>query len=151
MSHRIAFELEYRIVLLSFLGIATEDSVMAGLSEPTTFIRASGMEGAIIDFSGIESSEVSINFIRNYVNSREIVARDKPRVAVAPQPAIYGVLRTYAAYAESSGVFPILVRTMTEAYGLLRLESPVFGSQPWSASPDTAARAAHSTVNGSGS
>jgi hypothetical protein len=131
MGHRIEFELRRRIVLLSFFGVVTEDSLLVALSEGIKFIRENGMEGAILDFSEIESFLVSMDFVRNYVNAREIVAPTKPRVAVAPQPAIYGTLRAFGLHAESTKVFPIPVRTMAEAYRILKLDSPVFGTDPW--------------------
>src|ERR1022692_2877866 len=133
MSHRIEFEVKYRVVLLSFMGVVTEDSFRAGASETLSFVKTNGMESAIVDFSGVEAFHVSMAFIRNYVTAREIVAPDKPRVSVAPQPSIYGMLRAFGTHAESSTVYPIPVRTLAEAYRLLKLDSPVFGSQPWGA------------------
>jgi hypothetical protein len=129
--HRLEFELRHRIVLLSFLGVVTDDSFQSGLTAGIEFVREHGMEGAILDFSGVEAFHVSMDFIRNYVNAREIVAPTKPRVAVAPQPAIYGVFRAFEVHAESSRVFPMPVRTMAEAYRLLKLDSPTFGPDPW--------------------
>jgi hypothetical protein len=72
-----------------------------------------------------------MTFARNYVRSREIIARGKPRIVVAPQPLVYGMFRAYQTYTEASGVGPTLVRRMSEALSLLRLDSPVFGPEPW--------------------
>jgi hypothetical protein len=130
-SHRIEFELKYRIVRLSFFGVVTEDSFSVGIFEGIKFVKEYGMEGAILDFSAAEAFQVSMDFMRNFVNAREIVAPKKRRVAIAPQPAIYGLFRAFQVHAESSRVFPILVRTMKEAYELLELDSPVFGPEPW--------------------
>jgi hypothetical protein len=132
MGHRIEFEFKRRVILLSFFNVVTEDSFLAGLTEAITFVRANGMEGAIVDLSDIEVFQVSMDFIRNYVNTREIVEPTKPRFVVASQPAIYGTFRAFQIHAESSSVFPIPVRTMAEAYRLLKLDSPVFGPEPWS-------------------
>jgi hypothetical protein len=137
VSHRIEFELKHRIVLLSFGGTVTEQSLRSGFSDAINFVRENGMEGAILDFSAVEHFHVSMDFVRNYVNTREIVAPDKPRISVAPQPVIYGMHRAFSVYAESSGVFPEVVRTMAEAYQFLKLDSPLFGSQPWVAQPDS--------------
>ncbi len=131
MSHRIDFEIRRQVVLLSFFGVVTNDSFLAGLSEGIGFVRTQGMEGAIIDLSKTEAFQVSMDFMRDYVNAREIVAPTKPRTVVAPQPAIYGMFRVFGVHAESSRVFPRLVRTMAEACELLKLDSPVFGAELW--------------------
>jgi hypothetical protein len=96
------------------------------------FVKANGAEGIIVDFSQIEDFQISMKFARNYADSREIVARGKPRVIVAPQPFVYGLLRVFQAYTEKSGVAPMPVRTLPEALSLLELDSPVFGPEPWS-------------------
>jgi hypothetical protein len=131
MSHRVEFDLRDRILLLSFAGIVTENSFVAGISEAVSFFGVNGMEGLIIDHSGIEVFHVSLDFIRNYVNTRDIVTPEKPRVLVAPDPAVYGLYRAFQGQPEAGRVNLIPVRTMAEAYAVLRLDSPVFGSQPW--------------------
>jgi hypothetical protein len=139
MSHRIEFDLRDRIVLLSFMGIVTEASFVAGVSEAVNFFKLNGMEGAIIDYSEIEVFQVSVAFIRNYVSTREIVTPEKPRVLVAPDPAVYGLYKAFQTHAEASRVNLIPVRTMAEAYEVLKLDSPVFGSEPWRGPRATAA------------
>jgi hypothetical protein len=131
MAHRITFETRNRIVLLSFRGIVTEESILTAVSELNRFVKTNGAEGMVVDFSEIEDFRISMTFARNYADSREIVARGKPRVIVAPQPFVYGLLRVFQAYTEKSGVAPIPVRTMPEAFSVLKLDSPVFGSEPW--------------------
>jgi hypothetical protein len=138
MSHRIEFELKYRIDLLSFTGILTEASFVDGVSKALRFIKANGMEGAIFDFSEVEVAHVSMDFVRGWVHKRDIVAPEKPRVSVASHPAIFGMLRAFGALAELSGVFPLPVRTMAEAFDLLKLRSPVFGTEHWGAAIDKA-------------
>jgi hypothetical protein len=134
MGHRIEFELKHRIVLLSFTGVVTDDSLLIGISDAVKFITAHGTEGIIVDFSGIESFRVSVACIRNYVSIRETFAQDKPRVIVAPQPVVYEMSRTFQVLVETS-VDVLLVRTLTQAHELLKLKSPVFGAEPWSARP----------------
>jgi hypothetical protein len=136
MGHRIEFELKKRIILLSFFGIVTEESFLAGLSEGIGFVRKNGMDGALIDLSGVEVFQVSMDFIRSYVNTREIVEPTKLRIVIAPQPAIYGMIRAFQVYAESSNVYPVLVRSMKEGFELLKLDSPVFGVEPWGDPPN---------------
>jgi hypothetical protein len=136
MSHRIEFELKKRIVLLSFFGVITEESFLSGLSDGIVFVRKNGMEGAIVDLSEVEAFQVSMDFMRNYVDTREIVEPTKLRIVVAPQPAIYGLIRAFQAHAESSNVYPVLVRAMKEGYELLKLDSPVFGAEPWGDPPN---------------
>jgi hypothetical protein len=131
MGHRIRFETRNRILLLSFQGIVTEESILSAASEANNFVKASGAEGIVVDFSEIEDLRISMAFARHYVDSREIVARGKPRILVAPQPFVYGLLRVFQTLTEKSGAAPIPVRTMPEAFSLLKLDSPVFGSEPW--------------------
>ena len=78
MTHRIEFDIENRIVLLSFLNIITEDSILAGISEVQNFLRSNSAEATILDFSGIGEFRVSPAFFRNHVNTRrKLVAPGK--------------------------------------------------------------------------
>ena len=131
MSHRIEFELNHRIVLLSFKGVVTDDSLLIGIFETVKVVKERGTEGIIVDFSRIKSFQVSIACIHNYVNIREVFAPGKPRVIVAPQTAVYRISRTFQTLVEAS-VDVLTVRTVAKAYKLLKLESPVFGPEPWS-------------------
>jgi hypothetical protein len=134
MSHRIEFDIENRIVLVSFLDIVTEDSILTGISEVQKFLRSNPAEGTILDFTGIEEFRVSATFFRNFVNTRKkLVAPRKPRIAVAPQTVVYGMLRMLQAHSEADGTAPEVVRTIAEAYEFLKLDAPFFGSHPWPA------------------
>ena len=134
MGHRIEFEFKRRVILLSFFNVVTEDSFLAGLTEAITFVRANGMEGAIVDLSDIEVFQVSMDFIRNYVNTREIVEPTKPRFVVASQPAIYGTFRAFQICMPNRAVsfrFPSGL-WRKPFIGFSKLDSPVFGPEPWS-------------------
>jgi hypothetical protein len=136
MTHRIEFDIENRIVLLSFLNIITEDSILAGISEVQNFLKSNSAEATILDFSGIGEFRVSAAFFRNHVNTRrKLVAPDKPRIAVAPQAAVYGMLKVLQAHSEASRTAPIVVRTREEAYEFLKLDAALFGPHPWSNDP----------------
>jgi hypothetical protein len=133
MTHRMEFDITNRIVLVSFLGIVTGDSILTGISEVQNFLKSNPAEGTILDFSGIEEFRVSAKFFRNHVNTRrKLVAPDKPRVAVAPQAVVYGMLRMLQTHSEASGTGPVVVRTIAEAFEFLKLDAPFFGPRPWS-------------------
>ncbi len=133
MTHRLEFDIRNRIVLLTFLRIVTEDSILAGISEVQDFLRSNPTEGTILDFSGIEEFQVPAAFFRNHVNTRrKLVAPDKPRVAVAPQAVVYGMLKMLQAHSEPSRTGPVVVRTREEAYEFLNLNAPVAFSPVYS-------------------
>jgi hypothetical protein len=132
MAHRIEFDIKDRIVLLSFLDIVTEDSILAGISEVQNFLKSNPAEGTILDFTGIEDFRVPAAFFRNHVNTRrKLVAPDKPRIVVAPQPVVYGMVKVLQAHSESTRTSPLVFRTREEAYEFLKLDAPFFGSHPW--------------------
>jgi hypothetical protein len=131
MSSRLEFDVDKRIVQLLFFGIVTEESLLRALQEGFAFIKANGMEGSIMDFSEIEDFQISLAFFRRFADNRELIAPDKPRVVIAPQPFVFGVFRAFQLYTDKSGVHPVPFRSREEAYAHLKLVSPVFGSQPW--------------------
>lgn len=130
MAHLIEFEPRYHIVRLSMSGTVTNDLLAAALSAVANIIKVIGTDGIILDFSGIESFNVSIDFIVRYVQSSEAIARDKPRVIIAPQSVVYGVARAFQIHTEGA-VNLLPVRTYAQAYELLKLDSPVFGYERW--------------------
>jgi hypothetical protein len=135
MAHRIEFDIENRIVLVSFLEIVTEDSILAGISEVQNFLRSNPAEATLLDFSGIDEFRVSPAFFRNHVNTRrKLVAPEKPRIAIAPQAVVYGMLKMLQAHSEANRTAPIVVRTLEEAYEFLNLREAFFGPQPWNQS-----------------
>src|SRR5882757_9453651 len=94
MSHRVEFDAIRRIVLISFLDIVTEGSIVAGISAVQDLLRLNPAEATILDFSDIEQFRVSPAFFQNFVDTRrKLVAPDKPRIVVAPQTVVYGMLR----------------------------------------------------------
>ncbi len=131
MAHRIEFDAGNRIVLLTFLDIVTEDSILIAISDVQIFLRSNLAEGTILDFTGIEEFRVSAGFFQNFVNTRKkLVAPDKPRIVVAPQNVVYWMLRMLQAHSEADGTAPVVVRVREDAYVFLKLDAPVFEPLP---------------------
>jgi hypothetical protein len=132
MAHRIEFDIEDRIVLVSFLDILTSDAILTGIAEVQNFLKSNPAEATILDFSEIEDFHVPAAFFRDHVNTRrKLVAPEKPRIVVAPQPVVYGMVKVLQAHSDASRTAPIVVRTREEAYKYLNLKAPVFGPHPW--------------------
>lgn len=126
-DYRIEFDAKNRILLLTFQNEVTESSFLAGVSAATDFVMASHpIEGAIVDFSEIRELHLIPSFIRDYARLDLQALPWKPRVIVAPQPAVFGMARMFQTLTEGTLYVIGVVKTMDEAWSLLKLQSPEF-------------------------
>ena len=79
------------------------------------------------DFSKVTANaEISSNIIRQVVGKSPIIPSGYMRVVVAPQDFLFGMMRMLQILSEEARPELHVVRTLDEAYRLLRIESPEF-------------------------
>ena len=79
------------------------------------------------DFSKVTANaEISSNIIRQVVGKSPIIPAGYMRVVVAPQDFLFGMMRMLQILSEEARPELHVVRTLDEAYRLLRIESPEF-------------------------
>jgi hypothetical protein len=129
LDYEIHFDSPQRILLLAFHNDLTEASYLAGFSAAVAFVKANSPEGVIVDFSDIREFGLSSEFVRMIADLPDVIP--KPRVVVAPQKEVSGMVRMYQLLRESNEVgFPTLVQSLDGAVGILGLDSLEFGPAP---------------------
>lgn len=129
MDYELQFDAERRITLLAFHNDLTEASYLAGFSACLAFLRANPVEGLLLDFSDIGEFGLSSSFVRMIADLPEITT--KPRVVIAPQKVVFGMVRMFQLLRESNATgYPALVESMPEALNLLGFDSLEFAPVP---------------------
>ncbi|MGA8273197.1 MAG: hypothetical protein WB919_16665 [Candidatus Sulfotelmatobacter sp.] len=80
----------------------------------------------ILDFTGVSEFEVSTHAIREVAAAPPAFPDGYMRVLVIPRDYIYGLARMFQILGEKTRPDLYVVRTMDEAYRLLKVESPEF-------------------------
>jgi hypothetical protein len=79
------------------------------------------------DFSKVTANaDISTDIIRQVVGKSPIIPSGYMRVVVAPQDFLFGMMRMLQILSEEARPELHVVRTLDEAYRLLRIESPEF-------------------------
>ena len=80
-----------------------------------------GPYASILDLSQVADFPVSPETIRVFAATSPAVPGGRPRVMVAPQSALYGLARMFELHRDSMGVQVQVVKSLDEAYELLRV------------------------------
>lgn len=122
MDHELQFDSQRRIFRLAFYNDLTEASYLAGFYAGLAFLKTNPAEGVIVDFSDIRAFGLSSSFIRMIADLP--ATTDRPRVVVAPQKVVFGMVRMFQLIRESNATsYPALVESMPEALKLLGFDS----------------------------
>jgi hypothetical protein len=84
------------------------------------FAAKGGPYASILDLSQVVDFPVSTDTIKAFAATAPAVPGGRPRVVVAPQPALFGLARMYGKHRDSMGVEVQVVQSMDEAYELLK-------------------------------
>jgi len=115
---RPRFDAKHRVLAIAFGARLTEDIYMEGYALMSRFIAAQGPCSLILDLTAVTQFELSNEFLR-LIGSKLAVPGALKRLAVAPQPVIFGSGRMVETL-RSEGDAPIqVVRTLAEAYAAL--------------------------------
>jgi hypothetical protein len=80
----------------------------------------------ILDFSAVTGFEVNSNAIRQVAEAPPVFPKGYMRVLVVPKDFIYGMARMFQIITERTRPELQVVRTLDDAYLLLKVESPEF-------------------------
>ncbi|UYN96134.1 MAG: hypothetical protein KIT25_04080 [Enhydrobacter sp.] len=122
----LAFDRRTRLMLVRFGGALSLDD-LARLDERGPRLAALlAPAGVIHDFTAIERLDVTAAQMATRAQQQQFCSR-LPRAVVAPQPAIFGLMRLYGTYQSAAGhTAPVMARTMDEAAAILGLPPPAF-------------------------
>jgi len=114
-DYTLRYDDKHHVLLIAFGKQLTNDIFMAGYDAVRRFAASRGPCSMIADFSAVENFDLSNEFLRRLGGMSGAVPAEMKRIAVAPQPVIYGAARAVQARrTESRGDLTVL-RTLDEA------------------------------------
>lgn len=112
------FDAKHRVLLLTIGPRLTKDIYMSAYGVVKRFVAAQGSSSVIMDFSTVTKFDISSEFLREIAMMAPAAGPGRLRVAVAPQPVVYGSGRVVETLAADT-VAPVrVVRTLDEAYAM---------------------------------
>jgi hypothetical protein len=122
------FDARNNILRGTLEGRVTDAIVLNAYAAAARYVASHAPCRGITDISRVKKFEVSSNAIRELAQRTPVIPTGYMRVIVAPQDFRYGMMRMFQILSEKTRPDLHVVRTMDEAYGLLRVESPEFST-----------------------
>jgi hypothetical protein len=126
MGFAMTFDAGNNVLCVTLEGPVTDSFLRDLYTALTRYVAARPPSHGIMDFSGATKFEVSSNTTRQLAQSSSAIPPEYMRVLVAPQDSVYGTLRMFQMLGETNRPNLHIVRTMDEAYRLLRVQTPQF-------------------------
>lgn len=115
------FDPKYRVLRVSAVGVVTDRTLYAVDGAVRQFLSAEGADLGIFDYSAATEFQVTARCVRSFAAKKAANPPMKLRIAIAPQPAAYGLNRMYGVLIEGKRSDFQVVRTMEEAEELIGL------------------------------
>jgi len=126
----VAFVLDFDsrngILRVTLEGVITDAILLEAYTVVGSYVASRGPCRAIVDVSGVTKFNVASRTVRELAKSAPAIPTGYMRVFVAPQAAIYGMMRMFQMLGELTRPDLYAARSMDEAYALLQLNSPEF-------------------------
>jgi hypothetical protein len=126
MDYVVDLDPTHRVLRITVMTTVT-DEVFSDLYRSVARLASEGGPyAAILDFSQTVDFPVSTETLRDFAAMRPAVPAGRPRVVVAPQPAVFGLCRMIELHRDSMGVEVQVVHSMDEAYESLKVSPEDF-------------------------
>lgn len=119
------FDQSNKVLLVTFSGAFTRTTTTALNKAAKAVVERHGHVAVILDFSDVTDFTIPLRDWPELGNSRRAI-RGKLRMLVAPQTAIFSMLRLHGTHYAGAGDDTEVVRTRLEAYRGLGLADPMF-------------------------
>jgi hypothetical protein len=119
LGYFMDFDPKHRVLRVTAGEIVTEAILQAADAAVRQFVSAEGSCFGIFDYSAVTDLDVSAGFVRTVAESDPTTPPMKLRIAIAPQPVVYGMNRMYEQLLERRRADFQVVRTLEEAEVLL--------------------------------
>jgi hypothetical protein len=126
MTSSFEFDPINKVVCWRLQGEVTEDLFLESVRLVADILAGTNPKSGIIDFSLVTSFRVSTDLIQQVADSKPVFPASFPRVIVAPGGHVYGMARMFAVLSQDTRSNTHVVRTMDEAYALLKIKEPGF-------------------------
>lgn len=122
----LQFDRKHHVLLVTYGKVATSASALTAYDSVERFVSSEGPCSVLADLSTIENVDVPGAFVRSLAWMPTVIPPGLQRVIVAPRGDVYGLSRMFQLYRDKMSSDIHVVRTLDEAYSLLKLESPEF-------------------------
>jgi hypothetical protein len=123
---RLEIDRAKAVLLVTFAGAMTVESLAILDSQLTDFIAREGTMPTVIDFTAVTSVDVGVSSLANRGRGRTLMP-GQPRVFVTTDMLLFGLLRLYSTHQDNRGERPpTIVRSLAEALALMSLCDPKF-------------------------
>lgn len=126
MTSDFEFDPKIKVVCWRLRGAVTEDLFVESLELCAAIFSDTKPTSGIIDFSQVTSFRVPTDVIKRIAESAPIVPSLRMRVIVAPGDHVFGIGRMFSVLSQDTHSNTHVVRTMDEAYELLKIKEPEF-------------------------
>ncbi|MGD0508028.1 MAG: hypothetical protein ABSA27_09540 [Terriglobales bacterium] len=127
MGFVLDFDAKNKILRVTLEGRLTDTILLDSYVAAAGHVASRPPFRSIVDFSGVTNFEVSSDAMRELAERPPAFPTGYITVLVAPKDLSYGMARMFQMLGEETRPNLHVVRTMDEAYRLLRVESPEFG------------------------
>jgi hypothetical protein len=129
MSLQFDFDLTHKVIRARVDGIVTDESLKKYYASMSRYGRLSPTFSGICDMSGVSFLAISSDTMRALAKLPPAVPDpDIPRCIVAGSPAMFGMARMFELEAGETRPNLHVVRTEREAFAILGIIKPRFGS-----------------------
>jgi hypothetical protein len=123
---QLLFDPRHDVLMTRLHGTYVESDILLRDKAVARFVARHGKPRGIMDFSGIEAIEVTVDMVVRR-SAGPALLDGKTRIIVAPREPLWALNRIFAAHRfYRSGSEPILVRSLDEAYRALAIDEPAF-------------------------
>ena len=127
MGYVLDFDAKNSLLRVSVEGRVTDAILWDAYTTVASYIETHGPCRAIVNVSAVTKFDVSSSAIRELTRRTPAIPKGYMRVFVAPLDSMYGMVRMFQILTELTRPELHVVRSVDEAYRLLRVESPEFG------------------------
>jgi hypothetical protein len=124
MNFHVDFCREKNILRVSWENQVKDQDIRDYYNAVTSAMKSVGQCSGICDFSAVTKLQVSSNMVEELAARPALIPEGYTHVIVAPQEHVYGLVRMYETLTNRNNV--VVVRTIEDAYKILKLASPEF-------------------------
>src|SRR3989442_15209291 len=123
MSFSLQYDKRQGVLVVRIGPDVTDAIVMEGYAAIERFCTTDLLPASlIVDFSPVERSDISSDFVRRLSGRKPVLPIGHTRVNVAPRPEIYGLARMLQILRDGRDPDMHVVHTLQEAYTLLKID-----------------------------
>jgi hypothetical protein len=117
----IDFDPTHNVLRVRAFGVISDETLISADAAVRTFLTDKGADFGVFDYSAVTNLMVTSEYVRSVARYEPASPPMKLRIAVAPQPVIYGMNRMYSILIEGKRSDFQVVHTMKEAEELIGL------------------------------